>query len=187
MLHLMLGIYTRSWTFLLALGIGIFMEAAGYVGRALMHYNPWSTTGFRLQIFCLILAPTFIAAGIYLTLKHIIIYMGPQYSRTKPRLFTWVFIGCDAASIVLQAAGGGVVNSAGDDMDWMQAGYHIIIAGIAFQVVTISVWGILTADFCVTAWRDGRWRAKPEAARDRQERHMWMIFAAEAMAYVTVL
>ncbi|KAJ5618140.1 hypothetical protein N7537_003254 [Penicillium hordei] len=40
------------------------MEAAGYMGRILMHDNPWSTSGFRLQIFCLILAPTFIAAAL---------------------------------------------------------------------------------------------------------------------------
>lgn len=185
--HTMLGIRTRSWTFLIALGIGTFMESAGYIGRILMHYNPWSTPGFRLQIFCLILAPTFIAAGIYLTLKHIIIDVGPQYSRVKPRLFTWVFIGCDVASIVLQAAGGGVVNSAGDDMHWMQAGNHIIIAGIAFQVATMSVCGVLAVDFFIAAWRDGCWRVKPEVARNRQARRTWMIFGAEAMAYITVL
>ena len=186
--HLVLGIYTRSWTFQIALGIGTFMETAGYVGRILMHDNPWSTSGFRLQIFCLILAPTFIAAGIYLTLKHIIIYVGPQYSRFNPRLFTWVFIGCDAASIVLQAAGGGVVNSAGDDMSWMQAGNRTIIAGIAFQVATMSVCGLLAVDFIFMAWRKGEQRVKTDVPRDRKkERRIWMVFGAEAMAYITVL
>ncbi|KAJ5155452.1 hypothetical protein N7492_008255 [Penicillium capsulatum] len=172
---------------LVALGIGTFMEAAGYVGRIIMHYNPWSSPGFRLQIFCLILAPTFIAASIYLTLKHIIIYVGPRYSRLEPRLFTWVFVGCDAASIALQAAGGGVVNSAGDDMNWMQAGNHIIIAGIAFQVATVSVCGILAVDFFIAAWKDRRGREKREIASRRQKRWVWIIFVAEAMAYVTVL
>ncbi|KAJ5104036.1 hypothetical protein N7532_004565 [Penicillium argentinense] len=182
-----LGAYFRTWTFLAALGIGTFMEAAGYVGRILMHYNPWSTPAFRLQIFCLILAPTFIAAGIYLTLKHIIVYIGPEYSRLNPKLFTWIFIGCDVGSIILQAAGGGVANAAGTDQDMINAGNNIIIAGIAFQVATMSICGILALDFFIASRKHWRGGSPREDMTEKRGKRMWWGFSAEVAAYTTVL
>lgn len=187
--HLILGIYHRTWTFLIALGIGAFMEMVGYIGRILMHYNPWSTSAFRLQIFCLILAPTFIAAGIYLILKHIVICLGTHHSRLKPSLFTWIFIGCDVASIILQAAGGGVVNSAGSDIAWMNAGNHIIIAGIAFQVATMSACGLLAIDFFAAFWKNCRRQRKSETGSvgETNVERIWTTLSAETVAYFSVL
>lgn len=182
-----LGIYLRTWTFIAVLGIGTFMEAAGYVGRILMHDNPWSISGFRLQIFCLILAPTFIAAGIYLTLKHIIIHIGPQYSRMNPKLFTWIFIGSDVGSIVLQAVGGGVANAAGADQVMVEMGNNIIIAGIAFQVATMCVCGVLALDFFIASRKYLRGGFQGEAVTEKPEQGLWLVLAAEIAAYTTVL
>lgn len=145
----------RSWTFATALIIGAFLEMAGYIGRILMHSNPWDSGAFKLQIVALVLAPSFIAAGIYLTLKHIILNLGSEHSRLKPRLFTWVFIGCDIGSLLLQAAGGGVAASAENDIDMTNTGNNIIIAGIVFQVATMAVCGVLAADFFVRLLRRG--------------------------------
>lgn len=183
-----LGVYLRTWTFAAALAIGTLMEMAGYVGRILMNDNPWSTTAFRLQIFCLVLAPTFMAAGIYLTLKHIVLHVGPQYCRLNPRLFTWIFIGCDVGSIVLQAAGGGVANAAGTDQKMLDDGNNIIITGIAFQVATMSVCGLLALDFGLAAWKQERRRITGEkAATGGLAQSMWWVFLAEIGAYTTVL
>ncbi|KAJ6157973.1 hypothetical protein N7470_005565 [Penicillium chermesinum] len=151
-----LGVYYRTWTFMVALGIGTWMELAGYIGRILMHYNPWNGGAFKLQIVCLVLSPTFVAAGIYLTLKHILLNLGPEYSKLKPRLFTWIFISCDVGSLLLQAAGGGVAAGAGnDDAAMLKAGDDIIIAGIAFQVATMSVCGVLALQFFISVARHG--------------------------------
>ncbi|KAJ6038309.1 uncharacterized protein N7446_005119 [Penicillium canescens] len=182
-----LGIYLRTWTFLAALGIGTFMEGAGYVGRILMHDNPWSTSGFRLQIFCLILAPTFIAAGIYLTLKHVIIHFGPQYSRMNPKRFTWIFIGSDVGSIVLQAAGGGVANAAGTNQAMINTGNNIIIAGIAFQVATMSVCGLLAFDFFIASRKHLRDGPQREAVTEKPQQRMWLVLVAMIAAYNMVL
>lgn len=101
----------------------------------MMHNNPWDDVGFKIQIVCLIIAPSFLAAGIYLTLKHIIMALGPEHSRLKPRLYTWIFISCDALSIVVQAVGGGI--AASSDGSAADAGGNIMIAGIAIQVATM--------------------------------------------------
>lgn len=141
---LVIGILTRTWTYTLALGIGTFLECAGYAGRVIMHSNPWNESGFKLQICALVLGPSFVAAAIYLTLKHFVLYCGPQHSLLKARLYPWIFIGCDFGSIVLQAVGGGMAAAGGTtNKKLIDGGNNLIVAGIAFQVVTMAVCGLL--------------------------------------------
>lgn len=193
-----LGIRKRTWTYLAVLTIGCFGEAIGYVGRILMHDNPWSGAGFKTQICCLVLAPSFLAAGVYVTLKHIVRYCGPEHSRMKPRLYPWVFIGCDFGSIILQAIGGGIAASAGDnvsDPKLLKVGNGMIVAGIAFQVATMTVCGLLMLDYFlrfrkatkngVTSHVESEYekdQASPKIARN------FRIFCfAIALAYTTIL
>ncbi|CAI7617860.1 unnamed protein product [Penicillium pancosmium] len=186
-----LGIYFRTWTFMTALGIGALMEMAGYIGRVLMNDNPWSAPAFKLQIVCLVLAPTFVAAGIYLTLKHIVLALGPEHSKLKPRLFTWIFIGCDVGSLLLQAAGGGVAAAAGKtDQAMLKAGDDIIIAGIAFQVATMAVCGLVALHFFWTVSRRGNGlegEKDLETTTSVPRTRMQLILGAEIFAYFTVI
>jgi RTA1 like protein len=147
--QLIIGTYTKTWTFMLAVGIGIFGEMTGYIGRLIMHNNPWSNVGFEIQICCLVLAPSFLAAGIYLTLKHMVLYCGPEYSRLKAKWYPGIFIGSDLGSIIVQAIGGGVAASAKNSTNpaLLTAGDALIIAGIALQSVTMAVCGSLVLDF----------------------------------------
>lgn len=194
---LVIGIWTKTWTYTIALAGGTLLETAGYAGRIIMNGNPWSDSGFRLQIVCLILGPSLIAAAIYLTLKHFVLYCGPQYSPLKPRLYPWVFIGCDIGSIVLQACGGGIAASGGNtNIKLLNAGNNLIIAGIAFQVATMAGCGLLVL-LCV--WR---YRKRSPVAGHADEKSNYQLskeqgsvslgkvklFAAfVGLAYVTVL
>lgn len=186
------GVYFRTWTFMTALGVGTFMEMAGYIGRVLMNDNPWNQSGFKLQIVCLVLAPTFVAAGVYLTLKHIVLNLGAQHSRLKPNLFTWIFISCDVGSLILQAAGGGVAAAAGNtDQTLLKAGDDIIIAGIAFQVATMAVCGLFGLNFFWNVSRHGNGLEGEKTLEGTEPaispRRMKLIVTAEVFAYFTVL
>ena len=79
-------------------------------------------------------------------IKHLILHFGAEYSRMKPKLFTWVFIGCDVLSIVVQSIGG-VMAAAADTMEKAERGNNIVIAGIAIQVVTMVFCGLLGVDY----------------------------------------
>ena len=150
LLQIGIGTLRRTWTYMLAMVIATFGEAVGYGGRIMMHSNPWNRDGFKTQICCLVLAPSFNAAAIYLTLKHMVLYCGPEHSRLKARLYPWIFIGCDFGSIVLQAIGGGTAAAAGDkgsSPKLLDAGNGLIVAGIAFQVATMAVCGLFMADY----------------------------------------
>lgn len=194
---LVIGVWTKTWTYTIALGLGTLLETGGYAGRILMNDNPWSDSGFRLQIVCLVLGPSLVAAAIYLTLKHFVLYCGPQYSPLKPRLYPWVFIGCDIGSIVLQACGGGIAASGGNsNIKLLNAGNNLIVAGIAFQVATMACCGLLVLLYI---WRyrkgaplKGRLNEKSNYQISKEQGtvslgKVKLFAAAVSLSYVTVL
>ncbi|KAK5113242.1 hypothetical protein LTR62_003578 [Meristemomyces frigidus] len=143
--QLILGLRYRLKAFTIAVTIGCAGEAIGYGGRIMMNRNPWSQTGFKTQICCLVLAPSFLAAGIYLTLKHLVIFFGAEKSRLRPGLYTAIFISCDLLSILIQAGGGGI--AASDQSNLVKIGDNLIVTGISVQVATMFVCLCLAADF----------------------------------------
>lgn len=153
LLNIGLGVHYRTWTFMIALALGCATEAVGYVGRILLHANPFSKPGFDIQIVCLIIAPAFIAAAIYLTLKHLTLCFGPEHSRIKPRNYTWIFIGFDVLSLILQGAGGGVAATSSTNPSVETAGNDLILAGIVFQVATLLVFAGMAADYFFRLFR----------------------------------
>lgn len=74
---------------------------------------------------------------------------GEQNSRLKPRTYTLLFISCDFLSLLLQAAGGAIASIA-DTRSLEQTGINIMIAGLAFQVVSLVLFVALCSEF---AWR----------------------------------
>ena len=147
------------------------------------------------------IAPSFLAAGVYLTLKHTVIFCGPEHSRLKPGRYPWIFIGCDLGSIVIQAIGGGVAagasTSGNASKTLLDAGDALIIAGIAFQVGTMVVCGGLALDFYLRrrkALRSIRETtvgrvSDPERyeAGTRKSRQFQLVCIAMTIAYVTIL
>ncbi|KAL1306414.1 hypothetical protein AAFC00_005119 [Neodothiora populina] len=150
--QLCMGIKYKLRAFTFAVTLGCAGECIGYAGRLIMHYNAWSSTGFKIQIVCLILCPSFLAAGIYLTLKHLVLHYGPEYSKLRPNLYTWIFIGCDILSILTQAAGGGIASA--ETADLVDIGDDVMVAGICIQVATMFVCAVLALDFALRVRRN---------------------------------
>ncbi|KFZ12224.1 hypothetical protein V501_04326 [Pseudogymnoascus sp. VKM F-4519 (FW-2642)] len=189
---LAIGIRGKTWTFALALGIGSGLEMLGYVGRVMMHKNPWDSAGFKMQICCIILAPSFLAACVYLTMKHLVLHFGPEHSLLKARLYPWIFVGCDLGSIVLQAIGGGVAASAGDTLNkkLLDTGNGLIVAGISFQVATMAVCGLLVATY-VFRYKKAKRVGTPTTEKNEynpgEKRKLRMFCIAISVAYITIL
>ncbi|KUJ16877.1 RTA1-domain-containing protein [Mollisia scopiformis] len=134
--NLFQGIKSRSWTFTIALGVGTSAEAVGYIGRLLLRNDPFNKAYMGIQLVCLTVAPAFIAAGIYLTLKYLVIVHGVGFSRLPPKWYTRIFISCDIVSIIVQTAGAGMA-SGGPSM--IKTGNDVMMIGLAFQVVTLAI------------------------------------------------
>ena len=117
-----------------------------------------------MQIVCLTIAPAFLAAGIYLTLSRIVITFGPENSHIKPLSYPRIFIPCDVISLLLQAIGGGMASVASHQDKSPDTGDHIMVAGLAFQVLTLLMFQLLCLDFLIKTLR--RMRSMGEAALD---------------------
>lgn len=184
--QLIQGIRWRTWTFMIALSLGALAEAIGYVGRILMHSNPFSSAGFNMQICCLIIAPAFISAGIYLTLKHLVYSFGEEFSHIRPDWYTWIFISCDILSLVLQGAGGGTAASAAHGSNAINIGSDLMLAGIIFQVVVLAIFGFFLTEYLVRVYRN-RSRLSASATALSHDLKFQLFLTGVVVAYITIL
>jgi hypothetical protein len=153
-----------------------------------MHPNVWSKSGFQLQICCIIIAPTFICAAIYLTLKHIALALNPALSRIAPRFYPRVFLPADLTCLIIQAIGGGVAAAAPrDDPKAAENGNRLIVAGVALQVVVLLLFGVMAADYYV---RVKKYLHSSEAEPARlavwNDRKFRMFLISVTIAYVSI-
>lgn len=140
-----LAVVYRTVSFGMVVTIGCGMEVAGYIGRIMLHNNVWGS-GMSLQAIMLVIAPSFLAAGIFLTLKHMVMHLGPEYSRLPPKAWVWIFVGCDVIAVVLQGLGGGLSSAAGT-LKMVNTGNDIMVAGLIFGVIVQAFCLLLALDF----------------------------------------
>ena len=110
-----LGIRHRTTGVTISFCLGIMMEIIGYIGRIMIHNDPFRKDYFLIYLIDLTIGPTLIAAGIYLCMARIVVvYDGGRLavSRWKPRSYTLVFLGWDFVSLLLQAIGGAIASLA---------------------------------------------------------------------------
>ncbi|KAK4694068.1 hypothetical protein P7C71_g3443, partial [Lecanoromycetidae sp. Uapishka_2] len=182
-LQFVFGLRWKTWTFMIALVFGCIAECLGYVGRIMLHSNPWSNNAFDIQICCLIIAPAFVAAGIYLTLKHIILETGSSSSRLQPRMYTWTFILADLFSLVLQGAGGGIAATANHGSNMQVVGNNLMMTGIVWQVFTLLLFGFLVTDYYLRARKE---QLSTSAIKLTQTLRFKLFVGGLVLAYLTV-
>ena len=107
----------------------------------------------RRYLICLTIAPAFLSAGIYLCLSRIIIIYGENLARFKPRTYTIIFICSDIFALVLQAIGGAIADIADGGSSLQHTGINIMIAGLSFQVVSLTIFIGLCVDFALRVYK----------------------------------
>ncbi|CZR62987.1 related to RTA1 domain protein [Phialocephala subalpina] len=126
----------RAWSFSIPVMSGLILEIVGYAGRIQMHYNPFDPNPFLIYLVCLTIGPVFFSAAIYLTLSRIIVHYGVRYTWFTPKRTSIIFMSCDFVALVMQAAGGAIADTA-DTKRASNQGVHILVAGLAFQVLSL--------------------------------------------------
>ncbi|KAK8155680.1 sphingoid long-chain base transporter RSB1 [Phyllosticta citribraziliensis] len=180
-----MGMYKKTWSYLLAVGGGCALELLGSLGLIAMHFNPYSHTGFQAAVICLTIAPAFLAAGIYLNLKHLVLIFGPQFSVLRPpSLYTWVFVASDVLSIACQAVGSGM--AAKQDPKIMWDAVRIIKGGMAFQITTLGMFAGCAAWYFVRVVMHRR-ELNPGTKALRQRWMFRLFLGSMSLAYVAIL
>lgn len=180
-----LGLRFRTWTYMLAMCLACMTSCLGYVGRILMHDNPFNQHGFQIQICALTMSPAFNAAAIYLILKHLVLLFGRECSRIRPKYYTWLFILVDFLALSLQGAGGGLAGSAGDNASLRDVGDRLMITGISWQVLTLLIFALVTTDYFVRRFRSSQPLPR-EAQASLESRNFRIFVVALVVVFLTV-
>ncbi|ODQ52269.1 RTA1-domain-containing protein [Saitoella complicata NRRL Y-17804] len=161
LVHLVQMCWKRTW-WTSVFVIGAIAEILGWSARTWSARCPYSSTAFLMQISTLIIAPTFFTAGIYIILGRLITLASSNaYSGEKkklsiitPKMYLWIFCTCDILSLVIQAIGGGMAsgesNKVGGDT---KPGTDVMVAGIVFQLATITIFCYFFVDFLLRSQR----------------------------------
>ncbi|KAI1841852.1 hypothetical protein JX265_010838 [Neoarthrinium moseri] len=149
------SIRLRRWTSIL-LTIGALTELIGWAGRTWSSECPYNANAYLMQITTLIIAPVFVTAALYVLLGIFINNLGRQYSLLSARMYTIVFLTCDIVSLVIQAVGGAMASSASSNKEDPWPGTRIMIAGVVFQLISMTIFAGLTVDFTIRSSRLGR-------------------------------
>ncbi|CZR69887.1 related to RTA1 domain protein [Phialocephala subalpina] len=151
-MHLVLGLYYRTWTYSIGMVCGLITELCGYIGRVQMHYNPFIQTPFFMYLISLTIAPVFFCASIYVCFSRLITIFGSHHSRLRGRLLIILFILSDFLSLLLQA-GGGAITVIADNFSFEHVGINVVLAGLGLQVASLVIVLGLAADFSQRCWR----------------------------------
>jgi RTA1 like protein len=89
-LTIWLGVHFRTRTYMVAMTLACVALGFGYAGRTDLYFYLFLGTSFLIQVIRLVIAPAFNSAAIYLTLKHIVLTFGPEWSKLKPKRCTHI-------------------------------------------------------------------------------------------------
>lgn len=132
------------------------------------------------------IAPVFITAAIYLCISRLMITYGKHLARIKPKFVALGFMTCDFLTLLLQAIGGGIADTAVYRSPLQQTGINIMIAGLVLQVVGLTTFLIVCADFALRCKR-GTLDMTPERVETRRKVLLKLIVGGLLLATVCVL
>jgi hypothetical protein len=180
-----LGWRYRTWTYQIAMCLAGVSSAIGYVGRCLMYNNPYNSIGFEMQICCLTFAPAFNSAALYLILKHLVLQLGREWSRIRPKYYTWAFIVADFLALTLQGAGGGIAGSAGNNDSFRDVGDHLMVTGISWQVLTLLLFATAIADYSIRRFKASQ-PFSPDAQALLHDTKFRIFIAAQLITFICI-
>lgn len=126
--------------------VGTTMEIVGYIFRILSsQQDPYSVPWFVVQYFLIVTAPVFFSAAIYTLVSVMINIYGREYAPMPPKVILGVFIASDVVATIVQIAGAALVGVAYSNEENPTTYDHILLAGLAFQVVTFAIFLVVLA------------------------------------------
>lgn len=135
-LHVFQTYMKNSPRFMIISAVGGYIEALGWAGRLWSHFAQFAS-GYMMQIVCIVIAPTFMSAALYVLLAVVIALADQDKSVLSPKMFKAVFITADVFSLVLQAAGGGLAATSNGNQSQGTMGSNIMLAVIVIQLVVM--------------------------------------------------
>ncbi|KAF9564179.1 RTA1-like protein [Agrocybe pediades] len=149
LLHAAQASYYRMWWLFPTICLCGILEIIGWSGRLWSRFNPPNPQPSEMQITGTILGPTPFLAANFVIFGIIIQRLGTQFSRLSPKWYTILFCTCDVVSLVIQGVGGGKAAVAADNGEDPTPGGRVMLGGISFQLVTISIYALCALEYYI--------------------------------------
>ncbi|CCM03424.1 uncharacterized protein FIBRA_05555 [Fibroporia radiculosa] len=147
LIHASQAVYTRLWWLFPTACVAGILEIIGWGGRLWSSQNPLAKEPYLMQIVTTIIAPTPLVAANFIVLGELIRRLGHCYSRLSAKSYMIVFVSCDVIALVVQAVGGAAASLAINQGKSPEPGAHTMLAGIIFQLASITVYLVLAMEF----------------------------------------
>ncbi|KAL9578817.1 MAG: hypothetical protein Q9212_005478 [Teloschistes hypoglaucus] len=158
-IHLFQLIRYKVW-FFTPLALACFLETIGYIFRSLSSKNdPYHIIWFVVQYFMIVVAPVFISASIYVCINKLISWarsVGYELIQwwLAPRVILWGFVTVDVVTTIMQIAGAALIGSSESNMNDPTTGNNILLAGLAIQTFSFTVFLTILALFRLALAKD---------------------------------
>ncbi|KAF8170088.1 RTA1-like protein [Pholiota molesta] len=162
--HLGQATYYRMWWLLPTVCLCGLLEIIGWSARLWSSFSPSLSSPFEMQITATILGPTPFLAANFVIFGAMIQRLGTQYSRLSPKMYTILFCTCDVISLIVQAVGFYQLTLTCPSNS--SQGGNIMLGGISFQLLTITLYALCASEFYVRYARDWPIRKAPMNEKD---------------------
>jgi len=146
-IHLGQAIRYKMWYLLLTAVTAGNLEVTGWAARTYSHFNPGKLMPYLIQTVTTINAPTPLVAAYFIILAEIIRRLGPCYSRLRPKMYAIIFLTADMIALTVQGVGGALAAIAAGNHKNPEMGGRIMLGGIIFQMIAITIYMILAIEF----------------------------------------
>lgn len=109
---------------------------------------------------------------------------GAHLARIQPKFVALGFMFCDFMSLLLQAVGGAIADTADYASSLQDVGINIMIAGLVLQVVGLTAFLVVCADF---AWRCKRGSLDMAAEKVQTRRRMLLKLTVGSLVLATIV
>ncbi|QSZ31519.1 hypothetical protein DSL72_001086 [Monilinia vaccinii-corymbosi] len=130
--------------------VGGLLEAIGWGSRMISSFESpkFSVIPFAVQYTCILIAPTIMAAGVYMYYEHIVQAVGGQrLSPIRLSRFQKVFLIFDCISTVLLAVGSVMRLMTNLPANWTRLGNRLVMMGLGEQLVFLAIFVFVAGKF----------------------------------------
>lgn len=150
--------YYGSYRYILILipfYLGLLCEFIGYIGRIINHNNIWSRGPYIMQTLLLLIAPPLFSATLYMTFGRLVtnVLHNEKKLLLYPKYITKFCVVGDILSLLLQAAGGGIMSSTSSNPDNFTLGENVILGGLGVQILFFGFFMVIEATYYIRLHR----------------------------------
>jgi len=180
--------YKLRYLLFTAVAAGLF-EITGWAARLYSHYHPDKLGAYLVQTVTTINGPTPLIAAYFIILAEIIKRLGPCYSRLRPKLYAIVFVTADLVALSVQGVGGALAAIAAGNHKNPEMGGKIMLGGIVFQLIAITIYMGLAIEFVHRFWNNKPFKGRddiPPSGRYTLDRNMMLMLVGSTLSSLLI-